>query len=163
MSITFAGNPVVLKNEPLKVGEILPSFTVVGEDLGEKQLTDFPGKKIILSVPSIDTDVCDLELRRFNQEIEKLDGFTTIAVSMDLPFAQARWCQAKSVNNLHIFSDFRHHNFGLNYGVYMEDIGLLARAVFVADEDNKLVHVEYVSEVTEEPDYDKALEAAKNL
>lgn len=163
MSVTFAGNPVVLKNKELKAGDQLPDFKVVAGDLSEKKLADFPGKKIILAVPSVDTEVCDMELRRFNKEIEQLNGFTTLAVSMDLPFAQGRWCQAKAVSNLHVVSDFRYHDFGLNYGVYMEGIGLLARAVFVADENNKLVHVEYVSEVTHEPDYSKALEAAKKL
>lgn len=163
MTVNFAGNPVELKNAALTVGATLPDFKAVDGELNEKTLADFPGKKIILTVPSLDTPVCDMEVRRFNKEIESLKGFTTLAVSMDLPFAQGRWCAAAEVSNVVALSDFRYRDVAYNYGVYIEGVGLCARAVFVADENNKITYVEYVSEVTEHPDYDKALEAAKAL
>lgn len=163
MKIKFAGTPVELKDRELKVGDQLPDFQLADGKLENKSLKDFPGKKLILTFPSVDTEVCAMELARFNREVEKLEGFTTLAVSMDLPFAQSRWCQAKTVKNLVALSDFRDHSFGHHYGVYVEGIGLLARAVFVADAENRVVYAQYCDDVTHEPDYEAALKAAKAL
>lgn len=161
MKVTFLGNPIELKGSEIKVGQNAPDFTAVKNDLGEFKLSDVKGRKIILSVPSVDTPVCDTEVRKFNVEATKLPNTTVITVSMDLPFAQARWCAAADVKNVVTVSDYKDRDFAAKYGVLMAPNGLLARAVFVLDESNKVLHVEYVPEVTHEPDYKAALAAVK--
>lgn len=163
MQVQFAGQTVTLRENPLQVGDQLPDFKLVAGNLQDKSLADFPGKLLILTFPSVDTDVCAMELAKFNREVEKLDGFVTLAVSMDLPFAQARWCQAKAVHCLETLSDFRSQQFARDYGVYIEGVGLLARAVFVADEKRRIVYAEYCDDIGTEPNYQAALEAAKKI
>jgi len=137
----------------------------LANDLAEASLKDFAGKVLILcSVPSLDTPTCDLETRRFNQEAAALGpDIQILTVSMDLPFAQKRWCGAAGVTAVKTLSDHREASFGLNYGVLLEGLRLLARAVFVVDKAGVVVHAQIVPEVSSEPDYAAALQAAKAL
>ena len=164
--ITFKGNPVTLGGPELKAGQGAPDFTAIDTGLQPVRLGDARGKVIILSaVPSLDTPVCDTETRRFNEEAGKLGaGVEVWTISMDLPFAQKRWCGAAGVTNVKTLSDFRDHAFAQNYGVLIKDgplTGLTARAVFVVGKDGKVKHAEYVKEITTEPNYDAALTAAR--
>ena len=118
---------------------------------------------MFLTVPSVDTPVCDTEVRRFNQEAAALDGVTVNVISMDLPFAQARWCGAAGIDAVKLYSDYNGQNFGKAFGVLIKELGLLARAAFVADADGIIRYVQVVPEVTDEPDYDGILAAVKNL
>lgn len=161
MKVTFQGNPLTLEGTQVKVGDTAPDFTVVNNDLNSIELSDTTGKRVFLTVPSLDTPVCDTEVRRFNQEASKLGDVTIYTISMDLPFAQARWCGGAGIDKVITASDYKDRKFGKNYGVYINELGLLSRAVFVVDENNKVVYVEYLNEITEEPDYDKALAALK--
>lgn len=161
--ITFNQEAVTLLGNEIKVGDTAPNFTVLSNDLKEVTLSDYKGKvKLIATVPSIDTGVCSEETIRFNKEADALPNVQVLTISMDLPFAQGRWCAANGVKNLDTLSDHRTADFGNNYGVLIEELRLLARAIFVLDADDQVVYVEYVSEATNHPDYDKALEAAKN-
>lgn len=162
--ITFQGNPVTLIGEEVKVGEVAPDFTALSNSLEEVTLEDFSGKtKLISVVPSLDTEICALQTKRFNEEIDELDDVQVITVSMDLPFAQGRWCGAEGVDNIEVLSDHRDADFGKKYGVLMDDLRLLARAIFVVDEADKVTYVEYVPEVTTHPDYDAVLEHVTEL
>lgn len=162
MKVTFQGNPLTLKGTKVKVGDMAPDFTVVDNDLNPLNLSDTKGKRVFLTVPSLDTPVCDMEVRKFNQEATKLDENVTIyTVSMDLPFAQGRWCGGAGIDRVKAVSDYKDREFGNNYGVYINELGLLSRAVFVVDENNKVVYVEYLEEITNEPNYEKALESIK--
>lgn len=159
--ITMKGNPITLLGDEVKVGQDAPDFTVVANDLSTVTLQDTSGVRIFLSVPSLDTGVCDAEVRRFNEEATSLNGVKVYTISMDLPFAQARWCGAAGVKNVTTLSDHRDASFGRAYGVLIDGLRLLARAVFVVDSNNKVTYVEYVPEVTQHPDYEKALAAAR--
>ncbi|MCC3864392.1 thiol peroxidase [Terrisporobacter petrolearius] len=162
MKVTFQGKPLTLKGTQVKVGDMVPDFTVVDNDLKPLNLSDTKGKRVFLTVPSLDTPVCDMEVRKFNQEATKLDENVTIyTVSMDLPFAQGRWCGGAGIDRVKTVSDYKDREFGNNYGVYINELGLLSRAVFVVDENNKVVYVEYLEEITNEPNYEKALESIK--
>ncbi|MPM37468.1 Thiol peroxidase [bioreactor metagenome] len=161
MKVTFQGAPLTLEGTQVKVGDTAPNFTVVGNDLNPVSLNDTKGKRVFLSVPSIDTAVCDMEVRKFNTEASKLNNVEVYTISMDLPFAQARWCGAAGIDNVKTVSDYKDSEFGKNYGVYINELGLLSRAVFVIDENNKVVYVEYLQEITEEPNYEAALNALK--
>ena len=161
MQVTFQGNPLTLAGTQVKVGDTAPDFTVVNNDLNPLKLSDTKGKRVFLTVPSLDTPVCDTEVRRFNQEASKLGNVTIYTISMDLPFAQARWCGGANIDKVITASDYKDREFGKNYGVYINELGLLSRAVFVVDENNKVTYVEYLNEITNEPNYDKALEALK--
>lgn len=157
---TFLGSPVTLEGTQLKVGDTFPEFTVVGADL-----TDFePGKsdkpKLYVAVPSVDTDVCSLELGKFVHFVQNQDDVDVVAISMDLPFAQARWSKEHDNKTIKMGSDFKDRSFAKASGTRMEENGLLARSIFVVSPDNKVEYVEYVEEVSNEPDYDKALKAA---
>lgn len=157
-NITFNKEPVTLKGTQLEVNDKAPSFKVVANDLSVKTEEDFFGKLTLISVvPSIDTGVCSKQTTRFNEEADKFKNVNVLTVSMDLPFAQGRWCSAEGVDNLTMLSDYRYANFGENYGVLIEELRLLARSIFIIDEDNKVRYVEYVNEVTDHPDYDAAL------
>ncbi|MGH9834749.1 MAG: thiol peroxidase [Blastocatellia bacterium] len=164
-SITLKGNPVSLVGEEVKAGQTAPDFKAQKTDMSDYGLGSSPGKtRIILSVPSLDTPVCDEETRRFNQEAAKLPGVEVVCVSMDLPFAQKRWCGAAGVDNVVTVSDHRDATFGKNYGVLINGGPLdrvLARAVFVVGADNSVKHVEYVNDIANHPDYEAALAAAK--
>jgi len=160
-NVTFAGNPVTLPTVELKVGDKAPNFTVLQKDLGEVSLSDFEGVRIISVVPSVDTGVCAIQTRRFNEEANAINGVTVLTVSVDLPFALGRWCAAEGLDKIVTLSDHRNLSLGEAYGVTMKELRLLARSVFVVDSSGTLVHVEYVPEVTTHPNYDAALAAAK--
>lgn len=161
--VSFNQDPVTLEGTEVKVGDDAPNFTVLSNDLQEVSLTDYDGKvKLIATVPSVDTGVCSDETKRFNEEADKLDNVQVLTVSMDLPFAQTRWCAANNVKNLDTLSDHRDADLGNKYGVLIKELRLLARAVFVVDSNNKVTYVEYVDEVTNLPDFEAALSAAKN-
>lgn len=163
-SITFKGNPVTLVGSDVHAGDQAPDFTVLSNSLEEVTLQDIKGKPAIISViPSIDTGVCDAQTRRFNEEAASLGSVKVYTISADLPFAQARWCGANGIENVETLSDHREMSFGEAFGVYIKELRLLARAVFVVDENGKVVYTEYVSEATNHPDYEKAIEAAKSL
>ena len=158
--VTFAGNPATLLGPEIKVGDKAPDFTVVDNSLQPKTLNDFPGLKLISVVPSLDTGVCDAQTRRFNQESANLDA-TILTISVDLPFAQKRWCGAAGIDKVITLSDYQTMSFGSAYGTYLKGLRLEARAIFVVNEDNIVTYVEYVKEVTDHPDYDKAIEAVQ--
>ncbi|KKB74928.1 MULTISPECIES: thiol peroxidase [Bacillus] len=163
-SITFKGNPVTLVGSEVRVGDQAPDFTVLSNSLEEVTLQDIKGTPAIISViPSIDTGVCDAQTRRFNEEAASLGSVKVYTISADLPFAQARWCGSNGIENVETLSDHREMSFGEAFGVYIKELRLLARAVFVLDENGKVVYTEYVSEATNHPDYEKAIEAAKSL
>lgn len=163
-SITFKGSSVTLVGNEVKVGEQAPDFTVLTNSLGEVSLSDLTGKVTIISViPSIDTGVCDAQTRRFNEEAAGLGPVNIYTISADLPFAQARWCGANKMKMSKHYLIIRDMSFGEAFGVYMKELRLLARAVFVLDPSGKVVYTEYVSEATNHPNYEKAIEAAKSL
>ncbi len=161
--ITFLGNPLTLLGSAPKVGDKAPDFTVLNNDLGEASLSTYAGKTLVLSsVPSLDTPVCDMETRRFNQEAAKLgDDVQILTVSMDLPFAQKRWCGAAGVDKVATLSDHRQASFGKAYGLLIKELRLLARAVMVVNKNGTLDYVQLVPEVTNEPDYDAVIQAVK--
>lgn len=161
--VTMKGNPLTLQGEMIKVGDKAPDFEVLGNDLASVKFSSFQGKLcVISSVPSLDTPVCDMETRKFNDAAAKLgDDVVILTVSMDLPFAQSRWCGAAGVDKVITLSDHRDANFGLAYGVLIKELRLLARAVFVVDRAGTVQYVELVKEIANEPDYDAALNALK--
>ena len=162
MGVTFAGNPVTLLGNQLQVGENAPNFTVLSNDLSEVTLNDSKGYvRLISVVPSIDTGVCDAQTRRFNEEAAKLDNVKVLTVSVDLPFAQKRWCGSNGIENVQTLSDHRDLSFGETFGVAIKELRLLARSVFVVDSNGLVTYTEYVDEVTEHPNYEAAIEAAK--
>ncbi|WP_404329543.1 thiol peroxidase [Mesobacillus maritimus] len=161
-NITFKGNNVTLLGNEVKVGDQAPDFTVLANDLSAVTLQDSKGSvRLISVVPSLDTGVCDAQTRRFNEEASSLGNVKVLTVSVDLPFAQKRWCGANGIENVQTLSDHRALSFGEAYGVAIEELRLLARAVFVVDSNDKVTYVEYVSEATDHPNYEAALEAAK--
>lgn len=161
-AVTFKGNPVTLVGTEVKVGDKAPNFTVLANDLSPVTLEDSKGHvRLISVVPSIDTGVCDAQTRRFNEEAAKLDNVKVLTVSVDLPFAQKRWCAAAGIDNVQTVSDHRDLSFGEAYGVVMQELRLLARSVFVIDSNDIVTYVEYVSEGTDHPNYEAAIEAAK--
>jgi thiol peroxidase len=164
-TVTFQGNPLTLVGTPLKVGGTAPDFEVLGNDLSPVKLSDFQGKTcVICSVPSLDTSVCDTEVRTFNKHATSLgDDVVVLAISMDLPFAQQRWCGAAGVENVRTLSDHREAQFGKAYGVLIEELRLLARAVFVVDKKGAVRYIQIVDEMTNEPDYDAALQAVRDV
>ena len=161
--VTFKGSPVALGGREVKAGQPAPDFSAVDTALQTVRLSDARGKVVILSsVPSLDTPVCDTETRRFNQEAAKLPaGVEVWTISMDLPFAQNRFCSAADISKVQTLSDHRDASFGQNWGVLIKELRLLARAVFVVGADDAVKYVQIVGEVTAHPDYDKALAAAK--
>ncbi|MCP4709151.1 MAG: thiol peroxidase [Planctomycetes bacterium] len=164
-AITFKGDPMTLVGDELQVGEAAPDFSLIGNDLTEVKLSDYRGKVcIICSVPSLDTGVCDVEMRRFNQEAEHLGAeVVVLTVSMDLPFAQARWCGALKVKRILTLSDYRGVTFGQTYGVLIKELHLLARCVWIVDQDGVIQYIQLVPEVTAEPNYEAALKMTKQL
>lgn len=162
---TFQGNPLTLVGPEIKVGDAAPDFALVANDLSPVTLADYAGKVLVIAaVPSLDTPVCDMETRRFNNEAAALgDDVKILAVSMDLPFAQARWCGAAGVEAVQTLSDHRDASFGEGWGSLIKELRLLTRAVFVVGKDGKVAYVQYLKEITEEPDYDAALAATKAL
>ncbi|MEK5331765.1 MULTISPECIES: thiol peroxidase [unclassified Lysinibacillus] len=163
--ITFKKGPVTLIGNEVKVGDQAPDFTVLANDLSPVSLTDSEGKIRLFSVvPSLDTGVCDAQTRRFNEEAAILgDNVVIYTVSVDLPFAQKRWCGAAGIDAVQTVSDHRDLSFGEAYGVYIKELRLLARAVFVVDAAGKVTYVEYVPEATDHPNYEAAIAAVKAL
>ena len=160
-AVTMKGNPLTLTGHEIKVGDQAPDVTLVANDLSEIKLSSFKGKKVIISVvPSIDTPVCDLQTKRFNQEASKLTDIVVLTVSKDLPFAQKRWCGASGATAVKTLSDFR-SNFGETYGVLIKGLGLLARSIFVINEAGKVTYIQLVKEVASEPNYEEVLKAVK--
>jgi thiol peroxidase len=163
--ITFKGKPFTLLGPQLKAGDKAPDFAVVDNGLAPVSLANSSGKiRIISSVPSLDTPVCDTETRRFNQEAAGLPGAVVVlTISLDLPFAQKRWCGAAGIDKVTTLSDYRDRSFGQNYGVLIKELLLLARAIFVIDAQDVIRYIQIVPEVTSEPDYAAVIAAAKAL
>jgi len=164
-AVILGGKPATLLGDELKVGEAAPEFTAVGNDMKPVRLADFRGKVVVISaVPSLDTPICDMETRRFNSEAANLGPDVVIlTVSMDLPFAQKRWCGAAGVDRVVTVSDHRDESFGTAYGVLIKDVRLLARAVFVVDRQGVVRYIQLVKETGTEPDYAPVLQAVKGL
>ncbi|UTR05308.1 thiol peroxidase [Alkalihalobacillus sp. LMS6] len=161
--VTFKQKPVTLVGKQIQAGDKAPDFQVVANDLSNVSLSDYKGKvKLISVVPSIDTGVCDAQTRRFNEEAASLDNTVVLTISVDLPFAQKRWCAAEGIENVQTLSDHKDVSFGQAYGVLIEELRLLARSVFVVNEQDEIVYAQYVSEVSEHPDYEAALNAVRN-
>jgi thiol peroxidase len=163
--ITMKGNPLTLIGNELKVGDVAPDFVALNNDLSPTKFSSFRGKICILSsVPSLDTPVCDMETRKFNEEASRLGPDVVIlTISMDLPFAQKRWCAASGVDKVQTLSDHRDGSFGTSYGVLIKELRLLARAVFLVDRKGTLQYIQIVKEMTSEPDYEAVLNALKKL
>ena len=155
------GNPLDLLGQEVLPGAAAPSFSVISNDLNPVTLDDTSGVRVINVVPSLDTPVCDAQIRRFNEEAANLEGVSVYCVSCDLPFAQKRWCGAAEVENVTTLSDYKDGNFGVAWGTLIDALRIQSRAVFVVNAHNTVVHAEYVPEVTEHPDYDAALAAAR--
>jgi thiol peroxidase len=162
---SYKGSPVTLVGPEIKVGEKAPAFTVLANDFSEVKSGKFEHKVTVLaSVPSLDTGVCDAETKRFNEEAATFgDKVNFVTISCDLPFGQKRWCGASQVDKVKVYSDHRDRSFGQAFGVYMKEIGILWRAVFVLDRDGVVRYVEYVPEMGKHPNYDKILEAVNKL
>jgi len=163
--VTMKGNPLTLVGNEVKVGDAAPDFEAIDNDLAGVKLSSFGGNVcVILSVPSLDTPVCDIETKKFDEEAAGLDPDVVIlTVSMDLPFAQKRWCGAAGAENVKTLSDHRDASFGTSYGVLIKELRLLARAVFVVDREGIVRYVEVVEEIANEPDYEAVLDAIKEL
>lgn len=162
--VTFGGNPLTLMGRLIKKGHMAKNFTAVNADLQPFNLSDHMGKvRIISSVPSVDTGVCAQQTRRFNEEAAALPGVQVITISNDLPFALKRFCAAEGIDNLITVSDQKDRDFGIKYGLFIQELGLLARAIIVIDKDDEVRYFELVNEVAEHPDYDKAIEATREL
>ena len=164
-TITMKGKPLTLMGKEIKVGDQAPDVEVLDNDLSLVKLSAYRGKIcVIATIPSLDTSVCDLETRRFNQEASNLgDDVQILTISMDLPFAQKRWCGAAGVDRVITLSDHRAASFGLAFGVLIKELRLLARAVFVLDHEGIIRYIQIVKEVGDEPDYDAVLNAVRAL
>ncbi|MCQ4087020.1 thiol peroxidase [Saccharibacillus sp. JS10] len=162
---TFKGNPITLIGPELQVGDTAPDFKLNRNLVEEASLSDFSGKiKLISVVPSLDTGTCDAQTRRFNTEAADLgEDVVIITVSVDLPFAQARWCGAAGVDQVVTLSDYKARSFGEAYGVLIEELQLDMRAIFVLDADNRITYIEYLKEMSEHPNYEQAIAAVKAL
>ncbi len=161
--ITFRGNPFTLSGNPVNKGDKAPDFRLLANDLSPRTLADYKGKTLIFSVvPSLDTGVCDLQTRRFNNEAAALgEHVRVLTISCDLPFAQARWCGAAGVTQLETLSDHYELSFGTAYGVIIKELRLLSRSIFVVDKTGTVTYCEVVPEVSHEVNFDAALAAAK--
>ncbi len=161
--ITLKGNPVNTIGNLPEVGTMAPAFTLVKDDLSIKSLSDYKGQKVVLNIfPSLDTGTCAASVRRFNAEASTLENTVVLCISKDLPFAQARFCGAEGLEDVHNLSDFRYEQFGKDYGVEIIDgplAGLESRAVVVLDEEGTVVYTQQVPEIVDEPDYEAALAA----
>ncbi len=163
--ITMHGNPLTLLGSEIKTGDAAPDATLLDNDLNPVKISSYRGKVcVISSVPSLDTPVCDIETRRFNKEAEDLGNDVIIlTVSMDLPFAQKRWCGAAGVDRVITLSDHRDASFGNAYGMLIKELRLLARAVYVLDRKGIVRYIQIVNELSKEPDYAKVIEEIKKL
>jgi thiol peroxidase len=163
--ITSHGNPLTLLGSMVSVGDKAPDFAVLGNDMNPVSLGDFEGKTLVIaSVPSIDTAVCSMETHKFNDEAGNFgDDTKVLTISMDLPFAQKRWCAAEGIDNVITLSDHRDASFGMNYGVLIKELRLLARVVFIVDKSGIVRYRQVVPDTTNEPDYEDVLNALKDL
>lgn len=162
--VTMKNNPIMLLGKELKVGDVAPDFTALTKDLKPYGLKDMEGKiKLISVVPSIDTGVCDLQTMTFNEEAAKLEDVAIVTISMDLPFALARYCATKGIENSMTLSDHKDASFGMAYGFLIEELRLLSRGVVVIGKDNKVEYIEYVKEVTSHPNYDEPIAVIRGL
>lgn len=164
-NIKFQGNPLTIIGKGLSVGQAAPAITLTGTDMKDLTWDNFAGKTVIVSVvPSLDTPTCSIQTKRFNQEAAKLgNDVVVLTISMDLPFAQKRWCGAEGVSAVVTASDYKHRSFGESFGVLIKEMGLLARAIFVVDKSRKIHHVEYVPSISDEPNYEAALKSVANI
>lgn len=162
-TVTLQGNPINTNGELPGIGKPAPNFKLTDSELNDKSLSDFSGKKILLNiVPSLDTNVCAMSTKKFNEAIKDFSNTEVLIISADLPFAQSRFTQQESLNNVITLSEMRNKNFSKDYGVLIQDgplAGVMARAVVIIDESGKVTYTELVPEITQEPDYDKALAA----
>lgn len=164
VKITFGGNPLTLLGNEIKVGDVAPEFVAVGAGLAPFKLSDVAGKTVVVAVyPSIDTGVCAAQNRRFNTEANDMKDVVVLSISCDLPFAQSRFCAAEGLTNIKTISDHKDLDFGQKYGYWIKELRLLARGTVVIDKLGIVRYVEYVSEVTHEPDYMAALTLVKSL
>lgn len=163
-NITLQGKPINVLGKELKPGDVAPDFTVVDKEMQSVKLSDFKGKVVVInSVPSIDTPVCDMQVRRFNAEASKLKDVIILSVSVDLPFALAKYCAAAGIDAVKTTSDYQNLDFGNKYGTLIDGLKLLTRAVIIIGKDGTIKYIEYVKEVSDSPNFDKALETIKSL
>lgn len=163
LKVTFQGNPMTLEGSELTVGSKMPDFTLTSNELTPVKLSDLSGVKVFLTVPSLDTPICDLETKRFNEKATELKNVKIYCVSLDLPFAQTRWCGAHDIKNVVTLSDYSDRSFGLATGTFIKELALLTRAVIVVDADNNIKYVEYVKEIVGHPDYDAVYDIIKQI
>lgn len=163
MKITFGGNEVHLYGTQLKIGDLLPEFTLTDTGMNDVESTELSSPKVILVFPSVDTSVCSLELLTFNDRLESFPDIRVYGVSMDLPFAQKRWVKENAGDYVTMLSDHKFRNFGEVTGTYVEELAILARAAFVVDKENRITYAEYLPEIGDEPDYEKIMEEAKKV
>lgn len=164
-SITFKGNPLTLFGNGVEIGSLAPGFKVLKQDLSETGLADFSGKvKILTSFPSLDTPVCDLQVKEFNKRAANFSpDVAVIGISLDLPFAQKRFCQENEITNVAIVSDHRDASFGMNYGLLIKELRLLARSIIIVDKKDIVRYIQVVGELTNPPDYEGALKALQDI
>ena len=165
MDITFGGDKVTLEGKEIKVGDVAPSFKAVNKDLSDFNSEDLKGSVVVYSIaPSLDTSVCALQAKKFNKDaLELSDDVKIVTITEDLPFAQQRFCANEDIKNLEMVSDYKEREFGDKYGFLIDELKLLARGVVVVDKEGTIQYVEYVPEVTNEVNFDAALEAVKKL
>ncbi|MCS7191402.1 MAG: thiol peroxidase [Armatimonadetes bacterium] len=163
--VTFRGNPLTLLGQDLQVGEKAPDFQVVDTDLKPVTLKDFAGKVVLISVtPSLDTPVCDAQGKKFNELATNLsEDVVVLNISVDLPFAQKRWCGINNIDRIKVVSDYQERDFGIKYGVLIKELKLLARSVWIVDKDGVIRYKQIVPEVTNEPDYEATMAALKEI
>lgn len=164
-SIHFKGNPLTLVGKAIREGSSAPSFKVISQDLKEVSLADFKGRvKILTSFPSLDTPVCDLQVKEFNKKAADLsEDVVIVGISKDLPFAQARFCHDNEIKNISVLSDYRFSSFGINYGLLIKELNLLARSVIIVDKNDTIRYIQVVDELTTPPNYDDVLDNLKDV
>lgn len=164
VKVTLGGNPITIVGDELKIGSKAPDFTAVGPDMKPVKLSDFSGKNVVIAVyTSIDTGICAAQNRHFNKIASEIADVVVMSISMDLPFAQKRFCAAEGLEKILTLSDYREREFGLKYGFLIDENKLLARGTVIIDKQGIVKYVEYVPEIGQEPDYDKSLDVLKSL
>ena len=163
LNLTISGQPITVSGEQLKVGDKAPNFVGTLPTLKSWSLDSISGIKVISAIPSLDTGICQLQTKRFNKEMLQIEGVTLITVSLDLPFAQDRWCGAEGLENLIVISDYQTRDFATKYSLLIDQLKLLSRAVLVLDKDNIVRCVDYSKEIGEEPNYQTVLDTVKSL
>lgn len=163
MKFTFGGNEVHLYGTQLQIGDTLPDFSLSDTSFSDVESKDLKGPKVILTFPSVDTSICSLELLTFNDQLESFPGMKVYGVSMDLPFTQARWVKENAGDYIAMLSDHKFRVFGEITGTYVEELAILARAVFVVDQNEKITYLEYLPEIGSEPDYARVMEEARKV